>query len=276
MSSDPRTLAVRGDLADRRLEGLVVADRFVDARPMQVIVPAAGVRVSPDPSAEQVDQVLAGERFYVFDIADGLAFGQVRRDGYVGYVAADALAPAGSSPTHRIAARLAYAFAEPHFKAPAAGPFSMNALVTVSGSEAGFDRTEHGWIRQVHLSPIGVVETDAAAVAERFVGAAYRWGGREGAGLDCSGLVQQALFACGRACPRDSDQQEHLGASVDPADLRRGDLVFWTGHVAMMLDEMRIVHANGFHMAVAVEPLAGAIARIEASGGGPPIAWRRP
>lgn len=273
--TDLRVLPRRGGLAARRLEGLVEAGRYVDPTPMQAVRPATGLHVSTAPGAEQVDQLLAGERFEVLAIEGDLALGQARRDGYVGYVAAEALAPAGPSPTHRLAVRLSYAFAEPDIKAPATGPFSMNALMTPGEAVGGFSRTEHGWMRTSHFAPLGVFETDPAAVAERFLGAAYRWGGREGSGLDCSGLVQQALFACGRACPRDSDLQEGLGQATAPEDLARNDLVFWTGHVAMMLDEARIVHANGFHMAVAIEPLAEAMARIEAAGAGRPVAYRR-
>ncbi|MCC7266802.1 MAG: C40 family peptidase [Caulobacteraceae bacterium] len=273
--TDPRVLPWREGLAARSLEGVVAAERYVDPTPMQVVVPALGVRRSADPASEQVDQLLAGERFEVLEIDGDLAWGQVGRDGYVGHVAADGLEAAGAPPTHRLAARLSYAFARPDIKAPAVGPFSMNALMRLGEEEAGFSRTRFGWMRTSHFAPIGVFETDPAAVAERFLGAAYRWGGREGSGLDCSGLVQQALFACGRACPRDSDLQERLGRPIERAELARNDLVFWAGHVAMMLDEARIVHANGFHMAVAVEPLAEAIPRIEAAGVGRPIAYRR-
>ena len=116
---------------------------------------------------------------------------------------------------------------------------------------------------------------DPVAVAERFVGAPYLWGGRESLGLDCSGLVQQALFACGHACPRDSDQQQALGRAVDGGALQRGDLVFWKGHVGLMVDGERLLHANGHHMMTVIEPLAGAVARIAAAGVGEPTAYRR-
>ena len=132
-----------------------------------------------------------------------------------------------------------------------------------------------GWIAKTHLSPIGTALTDPAAVAIAHLGAPYLWGGRESTGLDCSGLVQQALLACGHACPRDSDQQERLGVDAPPDALVRGDLVFWTGHVAMMVDAERMVHANAFHMAVAMEPLDEGRRRIAARGGGEPIAYRR-
>ena len=112
-------------------------------------------------------------------------------------------------------------------------------------------------------------------MAERFLGAPYLWGGRESLGLDCSGLVQAALFACGLACPRDTDQQAGLGREIGRKDLHRGDLVFWNGHVAIGLDAERVVHANGYHMAVAIEPLEAAITRIAAPGGGMPTTYRR-
>ncbi len=108
-----------------------------------------------------------------------------------------------------------------------------------------------------------------------FLGAPYLWGGRDSLGLDCSGLVQQALYAVGAACPRDTDQQALLGESVPRSELARGDLVFWRGHVGMMLDETRLIHANAHHMAVAIEPLSAAVARIAGKGGGEPTAMRR-
>jgi cell wall-associated NlpC family hydrolase len=125
------------------------------------------------------------------------------------------------------------------------------------------------------LSPIGRFEDDPAEVAARFVGTPYQWGGRESLGLDCSGLVQQALYACGRSCPRDTDQQALLGREVALGDLTRGDLVFWRGHVGMMMDARNLLHANAHFMAVVIEPLDEAVTRTEAAGGGAPTGYRR-
>ncbi|MCA6232629.1 MAG: C40 family peptidase [Phenylobacterium sp.] len=244
---------------------------------MQVAVPAASIRRAPRPDAEQLDQILLGERFDVLETRDGFAWGQAVRDGYVGHVAFGALAPEGPPPTHWVRVPLTYGFEAPSIKSRPTGPISLNSLVTVTAREGPLALCDAGfWVPESHLAPLGDVADDPAAIAEAHLGAAYLWGGREGCGIDCSGLVLQSLLACGRACPRDSDLQQALGAPVAAADLDRGDLVFWKGHVAILLDGARIIHANAHHMAVAKEPLREAVQRIRKSGGGEPTAYRRP
>jgi cell wall-associated NlpC family hydrolase len=276
MTLDDRVTPLRDGLASVVLEGLVPAQRYVEPQRLRLAVPAAGVRRSPDPWAEQVDQLLFGEQFDALESAQGWTWGQARRDGYVGYVETAALAPLGAAATHRVAAVHAYAFASPDIKAPATGPYSLNALVTAAARDGRFLQAEGGgWFVAEHLAPVGMFDADFVAVAERFLGAAYVWGGREGQGLDCSGLVQQALLACGRACPRDTDHQAQMGRPIAAEALRRGDLVFWPGHVAIALDSGRILHASGHQMAVVIEPLAEAVARIASAGGGEPGGCRR-
>lgn len=274
---DRRLTLLRDGVADRRLEGLVAADRFVDVTPMQVSAPLASLRVAPEPDAEQEDQVLFGETFDVLFETGEFAFGQARRDRYVGYVPMEALSAPVLSPEHRVSALRTYAFAEPDIKSAIVGLYSLNALVTVQAREGRFAKgARTGWFVEHHLAPVGAgFETDYVAVAERFLGAPYQWGGRESLGLDCSGLIQQALYACGRACPRDTDLQRGFFPEIAQADRRRGDLVFWKGHVAILLDPDTILHANAHHMAVAIEPLSEAIARIEATPTGAPLGYRR-
>jgi cell wall-associated NlpC family hydrolase len=277
MSFDPRVTPLRDGIAARALEGVLPAEVYLEARALRCAVPATGVRRAPDAASEQMDQLLFGEVFEAVEEEGGFFWGQARRDGYVGFVEAAALAPLGEAPTHRISALRTYAFAEPSIKTRASGPYSLNALVTVEAVEGQLARVAGaGWMAAAHLSPIGVFERDPAAVAERYLGAPYLWGGRESLGLDCSGLVQQARLACGLAGPRDTDMQQALGREIDRSDFARNDLVFWKGHVAIGLDRQRILHANAHHMAVAVEPLDAAIERIKAAGSGEPAAFRRP
>ena len=278
MSFDRRLTLIHDGVAARVLEGVVPAETYVDPTALQVVAPAAPLRRHPADDAEQESRLLFGERFDVLLEKDGYSFGQAARDGYVGWVPSEALGGPPLTPTHRVKALRTYAFGQANIKTTPVGLYSLNALVTVEEADGRFARAARaGWFMLDHLAPIGAgFETDAAGVALGFLGAPYLWGGRESLGLDCSGLVQQALNACGKACPRDTDMQAKIGVAVEAGELQRGDLVFWKGHVGMMLDAERMVHANGHHMATVVEPLAEAIARIEAAGYGPPTAYRRP
>jgi cell wall-associated NlpC family hydrolase len=276
MRPDRRLTFARADLASADLEGLVRAERFKEPTAMRLVIPAAAVRAAPSVDAEQVDQLLFGERFDVLEIEDGFAWGQAARDGYVGFVEAAALSARDLAPTHRVHTLRTFSFLEPSIKAPSRGPFSLGALVTAAETAGALTRVEGGgWIPTSHLAPIGADFADPVETALKFLGTPYLWGGRDSLGIDCSGLVQQALYAAGRTCPRDTDLQAQLGVDVDARDLQHGDLVFWRGHVGMMLDAERLLHANAHHMAVAIEPLAEAVARIEAAGNGPPTGYRR-
>jgi hypothetical protein len=275
---DPRVTATRGDLASIALQGIVPAKTYQAPLLMQVSAAVVPIRAAPVGDAEQWDQMIFGEGFELLAEVDGFGWGQARRDGYVGYVALDALSAPVLMPTHRVSALRTYGFSEPSIKSAPIGLYSLTALVTVEAREGRFVRTARaGWFVESQLCPIGQFETDPVAVAERFLGAPYQWGGRESLGLDCSGLVQQAFYACGLSCPRDTDMQAaEIGTAIHGSDLRRGDLVFWKGHVGLMQDQTKLLHANAHHMAVASEPLDGAILRIEAAGSGKPTAFRRP
>jgi cell wall-associated NlpC family hydrolase len=276
MTFDPRTTLIRDGRASTALEGVVAAASYIEPKTKRLAVPAAAIRRSPEAGAEQMDQLLFGEAFDVLEEEGDWAFGQARRDGYVGFVEAAALDAAEAEITHQVSALRTYAFSKPDIKSAPVGLYSMNSLVAVEARDGRFAKgVGTGWFVEAHLSPIGFGETDHAAVAERFLGAPYQWGGRESLGLDCSGLVQQALYACARGCPRDSDQQQALGQAIERADLQRGDLIFWRGHVAILTDARTIVHANAHHMMVAREGLDEAITRIRAAGAGEPTAFRR-
>lgn len=267
---DPRLTLARSGLADAMLEGLIRSPAFRPTRPMQCAVGSVDL-IGPTGGVE--DQLLFGERFEVLEIENGLAFGRAARDGYVGRVASEALAETPIAPTHRVAAVRTVVHDRPDYRAPTGAGLSLNALVTVESEDTGWSRlARSGWIATAHLAALDRFEDDPAAAAERLLGAPYRWGGRDALGVDCSGLVQLALQACGLACPRDADQQgREVGVEIDPAQTRRGDLVFWPDHVAVLTDAATALHANTTAMAVASEPLADLIARR-----GSPTVWRRP
>jgi len=270
---DPRTTLLRPDLADAALEGLAPARAYRPLRPMQCVVAVAPLRKGPSRDAGQLDQLIFGEAFDVLEEADGFAWGRARRDGHVGYVELSDLTAPVLAPTHRISSLSAAARAAPDATAAVAGQYGLNALVAIEAREGDWLKAARaGWFAAGDLAALDLFERDPAAVAERFVGTPWQDGGRQSRGLDGSGLVQQALYACGRGCPRDADMQAaEVGREIAPDALTRGDLVFWDRHAAIMLDDARLVHADAHHRAVTVEPLAAAMARV-----GAPVACRRP
>lgn len=269
---DPRLHAFRPDVADRRLKSRVRAERYADGTMMEIAAPLAGVHRQPRFDSMQVTQALMGEKIRVFESREGWAWGQLERDGYVGYVAADALSERLTEPNHRIAVPATFAYPAPDLKSQPAVMLPMNAMVTVAGGDEKYARLADGrFVFARHLKPLGDWENDFVAVAEMFRHVPYYWGGKSVHGLDCSGLVQLALEACGIACPRDSDLQERgLGVELrinDLDGLKRGDLVFWDGHAGIMTDGGTLLHANGHHMLTVTEPLREAVDRITRSYG---------
>jgi cell wall-associated NlpC family hydrolase len=277
---DPRLTPARPDLAAAFLRGKVEAARFVEGVRRRVVEPVAPLRRAPAHEAMLETQALYGEEVVVFDENEGWAWAQLRRDSYVGYMPAGALA-AEAAPTHRIAALTTFVYPKPNIKAPPLMILPLDARIEVKTREDEFCAlAEGGFIYARHVAPLGRFEPDFVAVAERFLEAPYLWGGRTAQGLDCSALVQNALAATGRSAPRDTDMLEAaLGSAVSfdesLAGLQRGDLVFWKGHVGVMRDAATLLHASGWHMQVVAEPLAGARDRIAAKGGGAITSVRR-
>jgi hypothetical protein len=269
---DPRVTAARPDLAASDLRGKVTAARFVDGFEREVLDAQAPMRATPAPDAPLITEVLRGESVTVYEQTDeGWSWGQLVSDGYVGWLPANALGEPGPAPTHRVAALRTLVFPAPSIKQPPLDGLPFGALIAMRRVEGEFAVLANGYVPARHLAPLDTRERDFVAVAERFAGAPYLWGGKTSLGIDCSGLVQISLNAAGLGCPRDSDMQEDaLGSAVAAnagfANLRRGDLMFWKGHVAIVVDARTIVHANAHHMAVAIEPLAEAVARIRATG----------
>jgi cell wall-associated NlpC family hydrolase len=279
---DPRLTPARPDLAAAKLRGIVAAPAYADGRVMHVAAEIADVRHAPTPEAPVDTQALHGETVTVYDERDGFAWAQLEGDGYVGYIAATALREGARTPTHRVAVTRTLLYPRPDIKAPSLGALPLGAALRATAVEGLFARLDiPAFVFAAHLVASGTPAPDFVAVAEGFLGAPYLWGGKSALGLDCSGLVQLALREAGVAAPRDTDMQAQAVGTAQPVDanlrhLRRGDLVFWRGHVGVMRDMHELLHANAHHMRVASEPLAVARARIAANGAGDIIAIRRP
>ncbi|MEP0707565.1 MAG: C40 family peptidase [Parvibaculum sp.] len=271
---DHRLNAYREDLAAAHLRGEVRAERFAEGVDRRVVAPVLPLLRRPESGAPMDTQLLYGETFRVYEEKNGWAWGQAVLDDYVGYVEAKELVSRPAKPTHIVAALRTFIYPKPDLKTRPAVPLSMNAKLKVVGARGNFSEIEGGgWVFTAHLASVGSYVRDFVSVAEEFAGVPYLWGGRDSLGLDCSGLVQMALERAGISSLRDTDMQETaLGESlpepIDFTSLRRGDLVFWKGHVGIMVDAERMIHANGFHMSVAVERLDIAMSRIARSDAG--------
>ena len=276
---DKRLTPARPDLAADYLRGQVQAQAYLPGCEMHVVDETLPLFPQPNREGPIDTHGLFGETVVVYEIdEEGWAWGQLTSDGYVGYLPAEGLREVGVTPNRKVIAPRTLVYPGPSMKLPTWGALPLGALVAVAQESGDFAEVPGlGFVWRAHLAGLDHAEPDFVAVAERFLHAPYLWGGKTSCGLDCSGLIQIALHASGVAAPRDTDMMEKaLGAPIDMATgLRRGDIIFWKGHVGVMQDAETLLHANGHHMLVVSEPLAVARERIVAKTGADVTSVRR-
>jgi cell wall-associated NlpC family hydrolase len=272
--TDRRLTPANGRVAHFSLAGRAEGRRLVPGEPARIAVPLADL--APAPGAPRDRQLLYGEPFLVLDREGDHAFGQAGKDGYCGWLPAAALGPAGVA-THWLAARASHLYSAPRVQAPERHALPHGARLAVTGIAGDWAETPAGFVPAAHLRAWGDWLPDPVAAARLLLGTPYLWGGNSGAGIDCSGLVQAAFAAAGQAMPPDSDLQARIGRALSAGEAEAaGDLLFWRGHVALVTAPGMILHATAYGMTTREEPLAPAVARIAAAGGGPVTARRRP
>jgi cell wall-associated NlpC family hydrolase len=286
---DRRLNVIGPGIAEKRLEGLVAASAFVDGDPARIVAPVAGLRREPRPDCGLDHELLMGEEVLVFDAGEGWSLVKSRGDGYVGWTPSQGVGAVGAASTHVVTAPRTFLYPGPDLKLPGATALSMGSRIAVAG-ETVTRGTRYltlaggGAVFAGHVASLPLAAGDYVSIAERLLATPYLWGGASAIGIDCSGLVQLSMRMAGMAALRDSDMQAAtLGEPVDTGsgpgpgkrDLRRGDLIFWRGHVAIAQGEGRLIHANGYTMDVASEAVDVALERIAAMFE-QPIGVRRP
>lgn len=262
----------RDDLAAEYLRGQIDAPKFVSPELMQIKCDYTYLKTSPDKSSPNLSEVFYGEMVDVYEIKNGFAWVQLKRDNYVGYLPDFAIAIDNIETTHKVCALRTFAFAAPKVQGEILHILPLNSLVRATDRvENGFVYCEDlGFVYQKHLCEPNRFYDDPIRIAKWFYQTPYAWGGRQAMGIDCSGLMQTAHQACGIELPRDARMQENVGKLIEPAtdysNLLPRDLLFWQGHVAMMIDETNIIHANSYHLCVEIEPLTQTISRYEGLG----------
>jgi cell wall-associated NlpC family hydrolase len=279
MTLDKRLNACRDDLAAESLRGRVEAKAFTPGTQKQVAIGVAPLKEAPDWEARLASEMLFGEPVTVYDERDGWAWVQAASDAYVGYTPSDGLEAPGPAATHRVSALHTILYPEPDLKSAPLDMLPLSADLALSGAARGdfAEMAGGGWVFRGHVAQATMPRPDFVAIAERFLWTPYLWGGKSSRGIDCSGLVQVALRAAGHQAMRDTDMQAgSLGREVDRAAPRaRGDIVYFPGHVGIMLDGERLLHANAWSMTVAIHPLAEVVARLAATHAEPITCVRR-
>lgn len=281
---DPRLHAFRRDLADERLRGKVEATCFVPGTLKRVIAPTAALYKVPDNRSERQSECLFGEDVLVFEEKDGFCWVKAQQDNYIGYMEQSKIGPLENQTTHWVIVPRTFQYSDCDLRSPMIGSLSMGSRLTIVGKAetrgTHYAKLDNGhFVVETHIAPVTTLASDYVSVAESFIRTPYLWGGKSGLGIDCSGLVQLSMMMTGKSVLRDTDMQEaSIGTKIDPSDgLKRGDLVFWKGHVAIMTDENTLLHANGASMDVRKEDLNKAIERIaHGHSNSTPSCFKRP
>jgi len=270
---DPRLTAARPDLAWSGLKGKIGAARFSAGKSSTITSPWADLKKTPRPSAPLLTQGLYGEKFRSLEESGGWVFGFLEGDGYTGYIRAAELGSHVIEPTHMVQVPMSHVYSKPDVKTagPTPLPFSARVALRPGVVKNGFAEAQGlGWVYARHLDEIGNRDRDYLKTARWFLNAPYLWGGRTGLGLDCSALVQLALMRAGIPCPRDTDmQQRELGHSISNVPelslCKKGDLVFFPGHVGFMASDTHLLHANATHMRVTLEDAEKVVERLKSA-----------
>ena len=267
MKFDQRITPIRNDLASNLYIGSVRRKKYVEGIVHTVV--SSHSPIYNKKNSQLSTQLLFGERCKVFETLKGWSWVQSLRDDYVGYTPSKNLKKLKLKPTHKVKSLRTFIYIKPNIKSKILSYLSFNSLVKISSTKYGFCKIQNlGWCPSSDLSKISEKKFNIVNLARQFLNTPYYWGGRDSYGIDCSGLIQNIMQMNNIDFPRDTDMQEDFCTrSLLRKNLKAGDLVFWKGHVALMTEKKKIIHANAHHMKTQEESLVTAEARIFKTNG---------
>lgn len=223
----------------------------------------------PNKSSSIETEALFGEKVKIINKKRDWEYCELLTDNYLGWIKTADLGE-NYFTTHRVLVSRTFAYSEPNIKSRPINYFSMGSKIKCKI----FNKNWH----KVSLNKNDKFETfiqtkdvvkkshkvkDWVSSIEILKNTPYKWGGRDTIGLDCSSLIQLGLQTHRYKFPRNSsDQRKSCCKNVDINDISRGHLIFWDGHVGVMVDKKNILHANAHFMKVVIEPLKEVIKRI--------------
>ncbi len=210
-----------------------------------------------------VSQILLGEDFKSQSKIGKFYKGYKAYDKYKGFIEAKDLHLDKNKKTHKIISKECNIYKKPNNKYKLNKKIFFNSRISILDDKNSFIQTKNGWILKKNIKPINFRKKHFLDNIKLYLNTKYLWGGNSPKGLDCSALVQELLKFNNIYCPRDSkDQKKFFRKEISIKNIRKGDLLFWKGHVAIALSNKKLVHAFGPRKKVVIMGIKETVKKI--------------
>lgn len=201
----------------------------------------------PNSKSEHLKEILFGEKFIKIKQCKNFFYGYCEYDNYKGYIKKNNLILSKKKHNYLINSSKAFLYKNRKINSKTKNFLYLNSRVYISKISKTFSRINDKWIKNSDLKPLNKKKNDHfLKKVSLFNNSKYVWGGNTVDGIDCSGLVQELMKNVSKKCPRDSIEQEvYFKKKVKLTHIKKGDLLFWKGHVAIAINNKKCVHAYG-------------------------------